>query len=76
MNIYHLVLLDNEDHRYDMHVHYSHPTKTGTELWEDYHSAFDSVLENIEEWTIQDVLDKLREMGWKQVETKKVEVSF
>ena len=35
MNIYHLVLLDNED-----------------------------------------VLDKLREMGWKQVETEKVEVSF
>ena len=76
MKIYHLNIKDNDDAEYDIHTHIGHPTKTATELWEDYHKAFDTVISTIKEWSILDVLQELKNMGWTPVEIEKVEVEY
>lgn len=76
MKIYHLIIKDTDDAEYDMHLHFSHASKSGTELWEDYHTAYDDVITNIEEWTIQDVFNKMADMGWNPIDIEKVEVEY
>jgi hypothetical protein len=76
MKIYHLNVQDQDDMKYDMHFHYGHPTKTATQLWEDYHTAYSYVIENIDQWVINDVLVRIESMGWQKMEIERVEVEY
>ena len=76
MKVYHLNIRDNDDTEYDIDTHFGHPTKTATELWEDYHKAYDSVISTNNEWGILDILKELKNMGWNPVDIEKVEVDY
>jgi len=76
VKIYHLDIQDEEDSDHDVHLHYSHDTKTATQLWEDYHNSYSFVIDNLDEWCIKDVLDKLESMGWKKVDIERVIVDY
>lgn len=77
MNIYHLNIKDNDDHKFDVHRHYSHPTKGATNLWEDYNNAYSYVIDNDKEWDINAILNKLEtEYGWTNVDIVEVEVEY
>ena len=76
MKIYHLVIKDNDDGQYDMHLHYSHPTKNASDLWGDYTNAYAKVIDSDKDWIIKDVTDELENMGWTYVDIEKVEVEY
>lgn len=76
MNIYHLNIKDNDDAEYDINTHFGHPTKTATELYNDYHKAYDYVISTNNEWGILDILQELKNMGWNPVDIEKVEVDY
>ena len=76
MKIYHLNIKDNDDAEYDINTHFGHPTKTATELYNDYHKAYDSVISTNNEWGILDILQELKNMGWNPVDIEKVEVDY
>ena len=76
MKVYHLNIKDNDDAQYDMHLHYSHPTKTASDLWGDYNDAYSKVIDSSDDWNIKDVTDALENMGWTYVDIEKVEVEY
>jgi hypothetical protein len=74
---YYLHIKDNDDAEYDMHLHYSHPTKTASDLWGDYESAYTKATESDNsDWAISDILDELEKMGWSRVDLEKVVVEY
>lgn len=76
MNIYRLKVIDRDDSDYEDNVHYTHATKNSSDLWEDYNTAAESVINNNESWNNDDILDALETMGWARVEIQTVEVEF
>lgn len=76
MKIYHLHIKDSDAAEYDSHLYFTHPTKDGTALWEDYNNAYVFVIDNLKDWSINDVFIKLKEIGWNEVEVERVEVEY
>jgi len=77
MKIYHLHIKDNDAAEYDTHFYFTHATKDGTALWEDYNNAYAKVIESdSNEWTLSDVLDELEKMGWNRTAVERVEVEY
>lgn len=76
MKIYHLHIKDNDAAEYDTHFHFTHATKDGSDLWGDYNSAYAFVIDNLNDWDINDVITKLKESGWTEVEVERVEVEY
>lgn len=76
MNIYHLSVKNQEYHQFDIDYHFSHPTKTGTQLWEDYHEVYNKIIDTAKDWTIVDIINGLEKIGWTKVEIVTVDVFY
>ena len=77
MKIYHLHIRDNDSSEYDTHFHFTHDTKDGRDLWNDYERAYvKSIESDSNEWTLNDILDELEKMGWSKVAVELVEVDY
>jgi hypothetical protein len=78
MKIYHLDIKDASDPRFDMHLFYTHDddSKTYKNLADDYVEAYDQVVENSDDWTIEDIFIKLDSFGWKPFNVETARVRF
>ena len=77
MKIYQLNIKDADDAQYDTHFYFTHDTKSGSDLWQDYNHEYDSLSSTFPfEWDINDVITSLKQKGWTEVETEKVEVNY
>lgn len=77
MKIYHLHINDNDDAEFDVDYHFSHETKNASDLWNDYNSAYVTVIDSdSKDWVINDILDELEKLGWKKIDIEKVEVEY
>ncbi len=78
MKIYHLDIRSESDSRFDMHLFYTHDdaNKTYKNLADDYVEAYDRVVENSDDWTIEDIFIKLDSFGWKPFNVETAMVRF
>jgi hypothetical protein len=77
MKIYHLHIKDADAAEYDTHFHFTHDTKNGSDLWEDYNNSYSEIIDSKkDDWTLTDILNALISKGWTEVGVERVEVAY